>query len=850
MATPWIGGAARRLDANGRMGQSRAPRSRPCGGGLTASRRRSRCAGWRTSPSTSTGSGARRRSRWCCSTGSASARGRRAPHRHDYHELIWIRAGARRAPPRRRAGARAAGHGDRRSAAARCTCSGGRRTVARRRAALRRRAAARGAAGGSPRLAAGGRGGRTIARAAGRPAGARRRSFDALAGGGRAGRPTRTPRTSSAISWRPLLLWLERWYDGGARGAARRRRRRRPAAPALRRRGSRRTSPPTTTPPTTRTRSPCPRAALARALARLTGRTTKELVLDRVMLEAARLLRFTDLDGRARSRTASASTTRSTSRARSSAATGGRRSPTASRAARRSAATAEVHASARPAMVRGRGRRHWLHHESRHRTPTPRRRPGDAARRAARSAPSTSPSPTSTAPSPGTRSRSGCASTAATRAPPSSATARDDVLVLARGPAARARRPPRRALPLRAALPDARGARPRRAAPRRRRARRSRAPRTTARTRRSTSPTPTATASSSPPTARASSWPSCEEQFARRPAAARLRRRCWRTVAGEEPGPRGRRRACASGHLHLHVGDIDAGLALLPRRARLRRHGGHAAPRRFVSAGGYHHHLGFNVWRGRGRAARAARTPSGCATGRRAAAAADVAAVRGRARGRRRAGRGPPEAASSSATRGRSPLRRHDARRRTSWTRPAGAGRRPSTRRRAADRPRRHASATCTCARPTSTACATSTSASSGFDVVAEARDVPGWGTTGDILFVVGRRLPPPPRLQHLEVGGRPAAARRRRRAAPRRASTTRRARRWPTPCGACARSDWPLRQASDHGTHLAIYISDPDGNDLELAWDRPFEEWPRHGGGRAARSTRRSSWTTLLAAR
>ena len=38
-----------------------------------------------------------------------------------------------------------------------------------------------------------------------------------------------------------------------------------------------------------------PGAALAKALQRLTGRTTKELILDRVMLEAARLLRFSDL---------------------------------------------------------------------------------------------------------------------------------------------------------------------------------------------------------------------------------------------------------------------------------------------------------------------------------------------------------------------------------------------------------------------------------------------------------------------------------------------------------------------------------------------------------------------------
>ena len=35
---------------------------------------------------------------------------------------------------------------------------------------------------------------------------------------------------------------------------------------------------------------------------------------------------------------------------------------------------------------------------------------------------------------------------------------------------------------------------------------------------------------------------------------------------------------------------------------------------------------------------------------------------------------------------------------------------------------------------------------------------------------------------------------------------------------------DWPLRQLIDHGTHEAIYLADPDGNDLELCWDRPLE--------------------------
>jgi catechol 2,3-dioxygenase len=70
------------------------------------------------------------------------------------------------------------------------------------------------------------------------------------------------------------------------------------------------------------------------------------------------------------------------------------------------------------------------------------------------------------------------------------------------------------------------------------------------------------------------------------------------TIAGEEPASfvgEGLR----MGHLHLHVGDIDQGLAFyrdvlgFEPQANL----GSAA---FVSAGGYHHHLGFNVWRGRG----------------------------------------------------------------------------------------------------------------------------------------------------------------------------------------------------------------------------------------------------------
>jgi catechol 2,3-dioxygenase len=70
------------------------------------------------------------------------------------------------------------------------------------------------------------------------------------------------------------------------------------------------------------------------------------------------------------------------------------------------------------------------------------------------------------------------------------------------------------------------------------------------------------------------------------------------TVQGDEPRPHvddGLR----MGHLHLHVGDIGDALAFyrdvigFEEQANLRS----AA---FVSAGGYHHHLGINVWKGQG----------------------------------------------------------------------------------------------------------------------------------------------------------------------------------------------------------------------------------------------------------
>lgn len=35
---------------------------------------------------------------------------------------------------------------------------------------------------------------------------------------------------------------------------------------------------------------------------------------------------------------------------------------------------------------------------------------------------------------------------------------------------------------------------------------------------------------------------------------------------------------------------------------------------------------------------------------------------------------------------------------------------------------------------------------------------------------------------------------------------------------------------ASDHGVSWAVYLADPDGNGIELAWDKPPHEWPWRG--------------------
>jgi catechol 2,3-dioxygenase len=57
-----------------------------------------------------------------------------------------------------------------------------------------------------------------------------------------------------------------------------------------------------------------------------------------------------------------------------------------------------------------------------------------------------------------------------------------------------------------------------------------------------------------------------------------------------------------------------------------------------------------------------------------------------------------------------------------------------------------------------------------------------------------------------------------------------------------------PIGGASDHGVSEAIYLDDPDGNGVELYWDRPEEEWPRTADGEIAMVTRRLDLESLLA--
>ena len=55
------------------------------------------------------------------------------------------------------------------------------------------------------------------------------------------------------------------------------------------------------------------------------------------------------------------------------------------------------------------------------------------------------------------------------------------------------------------------------------------------------------------------------------------------------------------------------------------------------------------------------------------------------------------------------------------------------------------------------------------------------------------------------------------------------------------------LDGASDHGVSEALYLRDPDGNGIELYWDRPKEQWPRTPDGGLAMFTHALDLDALL---
>src|SRR5690606_37433945 len=56
------------------------------------------------------------------------------------------------------------------------------------------------------------------------------------------------------------------------------------------------------------------------------------------------------------------------------------------------------------------------------------------------------------------------------------------------------------------------------------------------------------------------------------------------------------------------------------------------------------------------------------------------------------------------------------------------------------------------------------------------------------------------------------------------------------------------LTGAADHGVSEALYLYDPDGNGVELYWDRPRDQWPQAADGGINMYTNRLDLGELLA--
>lgn len=60
--------------------------------------------------------------------------------------------------------------------------------------------------------------------------------------------------------------------------------------------------------------------------------------------------------------------------------------------------------------------------------------------------------------------------------------------------------------------------------------------------------------------------------------------------------------------------------------------------------------------------------------------------------------------------------------------------------------------------------------------------------------------------------------------------------------------ANYPITGTADHGVSEAIYLNDPDGNGVELYWDRPQDQWPLDENGSIAMMTEPLNITSLLA--
>lgn len=58
----------------------------------------------------------------------------------------------------------------------------------------------------------------------------------------------------------------------------------------------------------------------------------------------------------------------------------------------------------------------------------------------------------------------------------------------------------------------------------------------------------------------------------------------------------------------------------------------------------------------------------------------------------------------------------------------------------------------------------------------------------------------------------------------------------------------YPFTGAADHGVSEALYLDDPDGNGVELYWDKPRDMWPQTSDGSLEMYTRHLDLEALLA--